>query len=1086
MQEQEMMRAFEEAQGREVLEWRDRHTKHFDLGEGRYQAISYAEPVHFERDGTWVEIDNQLEERELEDGRHVLANRNNAVKMRLAERADAAVRVEVEHRGRKLGWSFEEEAGAVGARAVQGEALKQARMKARVDKARSLLKKEQAAWAAQAMPAAEEGQALKPERAAELDRALKELEGMETRPQEARMDLSEKASEVRYDGLLPGISVKYSLDGERIKEDIIVENRAALDHVKLKLPAEYEYEKSEDGWVTVKDAQSGEALFYFAAPYAYDSGDGEGAPVKVSLERMDGYVRMRYELDEAYAEKAVYPVTIDPIAMTEIDNSQVEDTYLRQKYPDTAQEGQYLLEVGHSDGKENKALIRFKKLIKQRASDTIIYAGLRMYPISGQNGEEYMACYPVKKDWSAAKATWNKAGVDGNGNAVAVSHDELIGSEVLDFVNTTNVVYQEYNITNLYRSWYKKKDGASQNFGVALQYPKGVSGSSQYVQYASVTHEPGSSPRMVINYVSHAGVQGWWQYEEQSAGRAGKGYVDLYNGNLVVEHGDTAMNGARTPISVTHWYNSCLSESNEVGCGYGWRTSMHQSVRVQNYSGTDYYVWQDGSGTEHFFKKSGEEPYKDAEGQDLELRTSTNYITITDKADNKMSFPKTSKAKVYLGGIQDAYGNKATVSYADAGKGKIEKITDPVGRVTQYSYSGELLAKIKADGCPEVNFEYEDSKLKRVWYSDLGSGSKTEYGYDGNLLTSAKNYDGLAMSFGYEDAGEYDQACISNFAPQARKVIRMEAANGSAKGSKQLIEYKGMETGVTAVSGTSDDSGKKLIYQFNDNGNVVSVRDELGYARFMNYESGTPNSPKAVSKLRKVVMNRLRNLRMGSPWTAVMNGGSGSAAQDANTRCLGLASGKVVSSGTSGEVIYRSETVNVERGKAWTFSAYVKTSGLSGSGGARVRLKTADGSVTAVSRAVKGDTSESGGMETSGWERLSATVELDGSGSAGVICEVLIGSASGTAHFGCAQLEEGPVANRVNLVMNGDFRLTESQSVSGGTRAQPVGWSRRSGITDSLEYRVESAGDLPGAIGGKGSAMSRSSTRRERRGTYTP
>ena len=110
MQEKEMMKAFEEAQGREVLEWRDRHTKHFDLGEGRYQAISYAEPVHFEQDGAWVEIDNQLEERELEDGRHVLANRNNAVKMRLAERADEAVLVELEHRGRKLGWSFEEEA----------------------------------------------------------------------------------------------------------------------------------------------------------------------------------------------------------------------------------------------------------------------------------------------------------------------------------------------------------------------------------------------------------------------------------------------------------------------------------------------------------------------------------------------------------------------------------------------------------------------------------------------------------------------------------------------------------------------------------------------------------------------------------------------------------------------------------------------------------------------------------------------------------------------------------------------------------------------------------------------------------------
>ena len=30
-----------------------------------------------------------------------------------------------------------------------------------------------------------------------------------------------------------------------------------------------------------------------------------------------------------------------------------------------------------------------------------------------------------------------------------------------------------------------------------------------------------------------------------------------------------------------------------------------------------------------------------------------------------------------------------------------------------------------------------------------------------------------------------------------------------------------------------------------------------------------------------------------------------------------------------------------------------------------------------------------------------------------------------------------------------------------------MGWSARSGITDSLEYRVESVSDLPGAIGGK-------------------
>ena len=60
-------------------------------------------------------------------------------------------------------------------------------------------------------------------------------------------------------------------------------------------------------------------------------------------------------------------------------------------------------------------------------------------------------------------------------------------------------------------------------------------------------------PVMYVNYVSHAGIEGWWQYEQMSAGRAGTAYADLFNGNLVLEHSDTVMTATaiRCPLATT-------------------------------------------------------------------------------------------------------------------------------------------------------------------------------------------------------------------------------------------------------------------------------------------------------------------------------------------------------------------------------------------------------------------------------------------------------------------------------------------------------------------------------------------------------
>ena len=96
---------FEWAEGEEVISLRGENSKQFDLGESRYQAVVYPEPVHYWRAGKWEEIDNNLVEDEA-DGRRVLRNKANSVLCELPVEAGTGPLVLLKHRKHALPWSF--------------------------------------------------------------------------------------------------------------------------------------------------------------------------------------------------------------------------------------------------------------------------------------------------------------------------------------------------------------------------------------------------------------------------------------------------------------------------------------------------------------------------------------------------------------------------------------------------------------------------------------------------------------------------------------------------------------------------------------------------------------------------------------------------------------------------------------------------------------------------------------------------------------------------------------------------------------------------------------------------------------------
>ena len=668
-----------------------------------------------------------------------------------------------------------------------------------------------------------------------------------------------------------------------------------------------------------------------------------------------------------------------------------------------------------------------------------------------QRGQTSSSSYPIKTAWTEYGVTWNNMTPD------TADH---ISNDMLAYVTGTTG-FRYFDITALYRTWYlKDANGVSQNNGVAIRFPSGISSSNSYVEWTGAKNNVSGSPCMYVTYVSHAGRQDWWQYKSMSCGRAGSAYVDLYNGNLVYEHEDGATVGSRMPVSIKHVYNSCLSESNPVSCGNGWRTSMHQQVNKQTIDSTNYYVWLDGSATEHYFPISGSQPYKDAEGMELKLTTSGSMLTITDKSNTRMEFPLPSNAAWQnLTQIVDSCGNRATLTYSG---GKLTQVKDGVNHAVDFVYNGNgLLSQMKIQGSPSISFAYSGTNLTGVTYADVTSGGTTfTYESGSNMLIGAQNFDGVKLNIGFEPTSSYDSAAIDSYAAQIRRVISLEQTAGSVKGAKQLFDYYQGSTKVTAVANASSDAGKVLTYAFNTAGNLLCVYDELGYAQSNTFSASAANQLTSASKLQKAVENLATNIDFGSGWATVKGATGDAAARDTSVRCLNMPSLKLTKTGAA-ETRQTHTVSNVAAG-SYTFSAYVKNTAALASGGLFLRVR--NGSAVWESRKLTGVTAAyNTDSAADGWDRLYVTATL--TQTANVTLELVSTAPSGSAWFACPQMERGSVPNRANLLLNGDF----TYEMANGSRKFPQYWTAGSGVDNSTQNGLvdKSAAGMPAGLSGR-------------------
>lgn len=811
-----------------------------------------------------------------------------------------------------------------------------------------------------------------------------------------RADLSHVETELHYKEILPNVNVICRMQGMMFKDDIVMENPQAQHRFVLEMDTQnVQLVKQEEGTI-VAYAEGNPAEIAFVLPAAFmRDAEGNIGTVETDLVEENGKIQVALNCDEDFLQNAVYPVVVDPLIQTEEHSSAMEDNFVTSSAPNTVQSySQARLRIcKNTSYGECRSFLKFTDLPFFMPSNMVTKAYLRMSLYTKQ-GTRAVPVYvkEVLEDWSSQTITWNNQPSLGEHDVdVAIIPANAGAGSAFAF-----------DISNLVRKWYE-----GSNYGVAFE--RKITATPNTVEFGSsdsVYHKP----VIMINYVSFAGLQNHLAYDSFDCGRAGTGYVNLYNGDVVIARPLTQCGGNRMPVSIMAYYGAQLFGVT-ARVGSHWRLSCDQCMTKSYINDELYFIWSKGDGSQHYFRKpnSSAAYYEDLSGLSLKLTDNGTYTEIEDKGGTVMRFESSQDALDDTGrllSITDSCGNTNTFQYGDW---RLERITDGAGRVTQFTYSGNMLTGILAPGetAPVTLEYYNNMRLNGIVDAD---GERTSISW--TQVAGEFGSDDYVESIGNSGDGRYLEFTYPYAMPHRVERMRIVYPTGEDLyvGNNHAYSYRDM---MTVVQDMTVVNGKRMIYQFNDFGNVVSVRDELGYASYSKFsETLLPNHPEQVSKLQRSVVNMLPNhdFELSGYWSNVCYyNGQATFTYDTTEKYMGTRSMKVNKTNSEGNACLFMSFNKLEVGKTYTLSAYIKGTGTTYC-------------YATVSQGAWYD-SEKVTPRDDQWTRIFTTFTAT---QADATLYFITMGGPGTIWIDCAQLEEGTVPNRYNLIRNSDFSQNDS------------------------------------------------------------
>ena len=265
----------------EEISLREENVKHFRLSNGTYQAVVYGSPVHRkDKDGAWQNIDNSLSIRS-EGKSKVYATSDSRISFAESYQANEAL------------FTLSENGYAVSLSLSEGLS-------------------------------ASKGAVTNPKRKSDTTvfSSLSEAIKIDNR------------SSILYKNILKNTSIEYVLDGNDVKENIIVYAPCESYIYTFRLSVTGLKAKLDDaGNIRLHDGKTGESVYAIPAPYMYDANGEISKDVSYKLSSLgEGEYTLTVTADKTWindSERA-FPVTIDPSLVLD---SGISDAYVDSAHP---------------------------------------------------------------------------------------------------------------------------------------------------------------------------------------------------------------------------------------------------------------------------------------------------------------------------------------------------------------------------------------------------------------------------------------------------------------------------------------------------------------------------------------------------------------------------------------------------------------------------------------------------------------------------------------------------------------------------------------------------------------------------------
>jgi RHS repeat-associated protein len=978
---------------KEIPEKRDIYSKTYETSVGTNVLISSTSPLHYEKDGELIEIDNTLVESEKDAS--ILTNKSNDFSVELPKAFSKDSDISLEFEGNEISFKLLD---------TENSRSKNAKIEKAEDFSTDNKKAEELAF--------------------------------------VESNINKLSSTVKYENILEKSDVEFTVNSNGFKENIILSSVPSNSYeIRYELSTNgMNASLSDDNSITVSNA-SGEPIFVVESPYMYDSIGNESENIITQLNKTENGYELVYIPDGEWLanKETVYPVTIDPTITIKKSGSNVpiEDTYISSTL--TSNKSTLSTVAVQNSSSKSWGVYNIKSLPQLPANSVIKNSTFNVFTTTNISNPSNIILTALPEN-----ATVSSTYV----STVVWSTRINPTDNVVDATRSPSTPGQmNFDITELATKWYQNLD---MNRIMVLQ---GRDGTTKTTIASCENASTSKYPYMTVEYAT---LEKEYKVTElvQDHGLAGTTYIDDYTGALSYKRTDFRTNSSIGEITFYYGENVNTPQNNMFGLNASMNYFKTISHNVQ--SGSSSYTIKDAEGKEEVIINGGLyditetddeiivnyddgiEGYSDKYSK-LIFGNNGQIPLIEHSTINHSNDGASEYHTISLLYNEDGYlyeiGNelfRCMFEYTDDGIYSITAETPSAPIMRSYELKTELQEQLYNMDESDPNYEnvyaqYEEASAQyEALLDDYNEAIDVSSGNHVETNIVYYSIENNTVKISYEcDVSTYSQPECSFTFDNSFRITSITDENNltyeySYNDNNQVIKIteKTIDSNENIVVGDStsfdfglgyttvSDGSKSMTKYYDDNGNILSETNEKGISVFYQYDSN--NHLIGKSKERYSSGSVLAFCGFEDVNDVMFTAANGTALLNSTFKHSGSSSAKLVSNNGTNAAFTKSFN-NLNDNTTYTISMWVKSDSAMNCG-----LRLSNGDTDGI-RTLKPFTS------STDWQRVYCTIDTENSTS--INAEIVVDSTASTiiVYADDIALQQSCYLLSDNLLVNGDF-----------------------------------------------------------------